>query len=161
MPTLTVTGNESVFEYENTVAITANVSTNSSSEGTVTAVRVNRGPHAVGPTIGINGSTISVTGAYSGVFPRSITYLDLNRKPVTVSKFEDLPPRFFLLTNYTASPLTSIAATYDVYADVSGGTGPDAVGPVSNVYVGTITQTVTNNYTSGKNALISAIPRGQ
>jgi hypothetical protein len=162
MPGLTVSGNSiPLNEYVSGVNITATVTANASIDGSVTSVRVFRGQYATGTNITINGSSISINGAYSSVFPKSITYLDVDRVAQTVSKFEDLPEKFFLLTNYTASQSSSVNAQYFVYADTTGNaTSESGAGAQSNVFAGTISQTVTNDYTAGQLALQAAVPKG-
>jgi hypothetical protein len=161
MAKLVVSGNSTINEYVSGVSVTAAVTANASVDGSVTSVQVFRGQYATGTNITINGTSISVSGAYSGVFPKSITYLDVNRVPQTIPKFEELPEKFFLLTNYTASHTTSVTAEYFVYVDTSGNvTSEIGSAAQSNVYAGTISQTVTNDYTAGKNALQAAVPKG-
>lgn len=163
MASLTVTGNDPINEYDPGVNVGVTVTSNVSVDGNVTAVYVFKGPNTTGPNITINGSSVNITGAYAEIFPKSITYLDVNRAPQTIPKFEDLPAKFFLLTNYTASHSSSVVAEYYVTADLDGQTGGGHGGsssPQSNVLMGTVTQTVTNDYTAGKNALQAAVPKG-
>ena len=154
MANVTVSGNTSINEYDPNVSVIATVTANTSVYGTLAAIRVVRGVYALGTNVSINGNTVSISGAYAGVFPKTITYLDVNRVSQTIPKFEDLPTKFFLLTNYVASQTRSVVAEYDVYIDATG----NAI--QSNVFAGTISQTVTNDYTAGKNALQAAVPKG-
>jgi hypothetical protein len=154
MANLVVSGNSTINEYAPGVNVTASIVANDSVDGNVTLVQVFRGAHATGTNVSINGNVISITGAYAEVFTKSITYLDVNRAPQTIPKFEDLPDKFFLLTNFTAPPVGSVVAEYKVYYDTTGNVIQ------SNVFAGTISQTVTNDYTAGKNALQAAVPKG-
>lgn len=160
MPTLTVTGDTPVNEYSDAVNITATVVPDSE-DGNITKVYVFKGTYTSGPNVVISGESVSITGAYISIFPKSITYLDTDRVPQTVPTFEDLPETFFLLTNYTASRDRTKIAEFLVHADTDGEIEGGGRGNAqSNVYVGTITQTVTNDYTAGKNALQAAVPKG-
>lgn len=160
MPTLTVTGDNPVNEYQDSVSISATVVPDSE-DGNITKVYVFKGEYTSGPNIAINGATVSISGAYVSVFPKSITYLDTARAAQTIPVFEDLPETFFLLTNYTASRDRTKIAEYLVHADTDGEIEGGGFGTAqSNVYVGTITQTVMNDYTAGKNALQASVPKG-
>ena len=153
MTTLTVSGNIEVFEYSPTVGVTATANTN---VGNVTITSVVRGAYATGTNISFSGNVVSITGRYAEVFPKTVTYLDVNRAVNTVNSFTDLPSEYFLISGYAASSVRTVDAEYIVYADIG-----DEFYSNSNVYIGTITQTVLNNYTPGRDALQVAVPKGQ
>lgn len=150
MTNITVVGNTAVLEYA-IVSIVANVSGNANIDGNITSVSVVNGPYTTGTITTVSDNIITITGQHENVFPKSITYLDVNRQPQTISSFSDLPAKFDLLTNFTASQSNSAESEYYVYVITD---------RTANSQVGTITQTVINSYDAGQAALKAAVPKG-
>ena len=116
-----------------------------------------RSGHTNGANVGIEGNVITISGAYSNNFQQSITYLDTDRIPRTVDRFDQLPEEYFIVSNYTAPAERTVTAEYAVYSHSQGAESSIS----SDIYVGSITQTVINNYTPGRDSLKAAVIKGQ
>lgn len=157
MANLVVTGNStSVTEYLETISIIVEVTSNTQAgDDTVQSITIVPGLHSTGANISYSSNNANIgyiTGTYNNVFPKTVTYLDSNRVSQTISSFDQLPKDFFLLSGYSPSPSRSETAIYYVYANFTSN---------GNVFMGSVSQTVINNYTTGRNALQESVPKGQ
>lgn len=116
-----------------------------------------RSGHTNGADVSIEGNVITISGAYNNNFQQSITYLDTDRIPRTVDRFDQLPEEYFIVSNYTAPAERTVTAEYAVYSHSLGAESSIS----SDIYVGSITQTVINNYTPGRDSLKAAVIKGQ
>ena len=158
----TLTGNNSVqlgsvMEHEQfsesvTVRIGSLTDTTPAPEDPTVYYTMARVGSTNGANINIAGNVITISGEYSNNFQQSITYLDTDRIPRIVGRFDQLPEEYFIVSNYTAPAVRSVTAEYAVYSHSS---------ISSDIYVGSITQTVINNYTPGRDSLKAAVIKGQ
>jgi Tfp pilus assembly protein FimT len=117
----------------------------------VTSITVARGSQfTLGPNIAtdISANTVTISGQYSGNFSAGgITFLDKDSKSQTVLKFTDVPSDFSTVISYSPSGTSNGDATYTV--------------SVNGNVAGTVTQTVINNYSTGRDALIALVAKGK
>ena len=116
----------------------------------ITSIAVVKGINTAGTitiTIDTGADTFTISGKYNDNFPKVINYLDVNKSPQTATYFSELPAEYFLVNEYLAGSVTSLIASYSV--SVNGST------------IGTVTQTILNNYTVGQTALKAAVVQGQ
>ena len=142
-------------------SVTVNTNFNSSSapvpvDPTVYYTVVRSG-HTEGSNVSISGNVITISGQYRNNFTQSITYLDLDRIPQTVGRFDQLPDEYFIVSNYTAPAERAVTAEYQVYRHSIDSEDTAQ----SDMYVGSITQTVLNNYTPGRDSLKAAVIKGE
>lgn len=119
----------------------------------ITSITVVRGTQfTLGPniatSIGSGSGSVTVSGQYNNNFTTGgIKFLDKDSKPQTVLKFTDVPSDFSTVTSYSPSSVSDGNATYAV--TVNGDT------------IGTVTQKVINNYSTGRDALTALVAKGK
>lgn len=100
-----------------------------------------------GVTISYSGSTVSFTGRYTNIFPeKTFEYLVTEpQEEVTVTNYDEIPSSIYVLTQYNPAGILSKTITYTI--STSSGSA-------------TVTQTVRNNWDSGKAQMLAAQSRG-
>lgn len=120
-------------------------------EPAITSITVTRGTQfTLGPNIAtdIVANTVTISGQYNSNFiSGGITFLDKNSKSQTVLKFTDVPSDFSTVVSYSPSGVSTGDAIYTI--SVNGDT------------IGTVTQTVINNYSTGRDSLVALVAKGK
>lgn len=120
-------------------------------EPPITAIAVTRSAQfTFGPNIAtdIAGNSVTISGQYSGNFSAGgITFLDKDSKSQTVLKFTDVPSDFSTVISYSPSGTSNGDATYTI--------------SVNGNVAGTVTQTVINNYSTGRDSLVALVAKGK
>lgn len=91
--------------------------------------------------------TITFSGRYNDNFTQTITYEDGDKQVKTVAKFTDIEPGYNFVSEYLASSLSTLTASYSVV--------------VNGAELGPVTQVINNNYTVGKDYLVQYVAQGK
>lgn len=121
----------------------------------ISSVVVTKGANTAGnvvvtvsdPALITGNVTITFSGQYYDNFTKTITYEDGNKQVKTVAKFTDIEPGYNFVSEYLASSLSTLTASYSVL--------------VNGVELGPVTQVINNNYTPGKNSLVQFVAQGK
>lgn len=120
-------------------------------EPPITTITVARSADfTLGPNIAtdIGAGSVTISGQYNSNFiSGGIQFLDKDQKPQTVLKFADVPSDFSTVVSYSPSGVSSGVATYTI--------------TVNGNVAGSVTQTVINNYTTGRDALVALVAKGK
>jgi len=98
-------------------------------------------------SVSVSGSSFTISGKYADNFSNDIYYLDNKSVSQLVHKFKDVPADFTVVYKLVASPTASTVATYGV--------------TVNSNNIGTVSQTIKNNYSVGRDALIDLVAKGK
>jgi hypothetical protein len=117
----------------------------------ITTITVTRGSqYTLGPNItsNISGNSVTISGQYTDNFTTGgITFLDKDSKSQTVQKFTDVPADFSTVVSYSPSGVSFGDALYTI--------------TVNGNIAGNVTQTVINNYSTGRDSLIALVAKGK
>lgn len=120
-------------------------------EPAITSITVSRSEQfTLGPNVDINTSanTVTISGQYNSNFiSGGIQFLDKDSKPQTVLKFADVPSDFSTVISYAPSGVSTGVATYTI--------------SVNGNVAGSVTQTIINNYSTGRDALVALVAKGK
>jgi hypothetical protein len=121
------------------------------SEPAITTITVIRSEQfTLGPNItpNVTSNNVTISGQYNSNFTTGgISFLDKDSKSQTVQKFTDVPSDFSTVISYTPSGVSSGVATYTI--------------SVNGNIAGNVTQTVINNYSTGRDALVALVAKGK
>lgn len=117
----------------------------------ITSITVTRGAqYTLGPNItsNISGNSVTISGQYTDNFTTGgITFLDKDVKAQTVQKFTDVPADFSTVISYIPSGVSTGDAVYTI--------------TVNGNIAGNVTQTVINNYSTGRDSLVALVAKGK
>lgn len=102
------------------------------------------------PAAALDANTFVISGQYKNNFISSLKYLDKSKVETTITSkttFQELPPEYFTVVEYLASTEPSFTAVFSVQ--------------INGNIIGNVTQQVNNNWTPGKESLISAVAGGK
>jgi hypothetical protein len=100
-----------------------------------------------GVAISFSGPTVSFSGKYTNIFPeKTFEYLVTeSQEEVTVTRYDEIPSNIHVLTQY--NPVNTLSRTITYTISTSSGSA-------------IVTQTVRNNWDSGKAQMLAAQSRG-
>lgn len=113
----------------------------------VTDLSATFSPDDAGIKITSLGNTLTISGSYQNVFNKSWELINLEDretvKTTVYNRYDKIPLKFNQMIKYTPNSASSVNVTFTVKS--------------SNVTVGSVTQTVNTNWTTGKNQLVDLI----
>ena len=135
---------------------TATISVNDVTEGAlgspgistpVTDLSATFNPEDEGIKITSSGNTLTISGSYQNVFNKRWELINLEDretvKTTIYNRYDKIPLKFNQMIKYTPNSASSVNVTFTVKS--------------SNVTVGSVTQTVNTNWTTGRNQLVDLI----